>query len=255
MINYFSSIFEIMTALNFAYAGSKNFRGILNNDILKIAKKMSHKWHDKIPKLAYISKKVLSVKQQEELNCEIESKRRYLVTTFKKIEEKEELARKFGNGMKSIFLIAAFYSLAALILGGLEKSFYEDSNNFKIFLKFFNLSGIVIVMFFIRNCFPKYDQSNIKPLVSLMFFLTPIFVLYPLYLYFSPLTGFTIDPMRSGFYLICMVAISMSAFILHIFRALAHRRLFKFKYQWVYKKANKQIKVYEKSLTKIDNLK
>jgi hypothetical protein len=246
MVNQFSSIFEIFTGLNLAYAGSKVFRDALDNTILQIGNTISTNHKEKYEKI----KSEINVTVAEEYNQGVQEKfnltNRYFFINVERIKKSESINSNFPIGIKSIFLICSLYSFTLLMLGGYEQ-FYK-STQVNQFLCFINLTSVILLIIFIRNLLPKKFDKNVKPLFSFFLFLIPI-ALYILFLtQISEVNKQKIYLPESKVNLLISILISLSAFLFHFLRVYIHRSYFRFQILNIYDKTEQELREFERSI-------
>jgi hypothetical protein len=246
MINQFSSIFEIFTGLNLAYAGSKVFRDALDNTILQIGNTISTNHKEKFSKIQ--SEINVTIAEEHEKGVQEKCKKtdRYFTISIEKIKKSEEWNKNFPIGIKSIFLICSLYSFTLLMLGGYEQ-FYDNTKTNE-FLCFINLTFVCVFLIFIRNLLPEKFDKNIKPLTSVFLFSIPI-ILYILYLKFCQDT-FKLNVYFPDFRISVLISIfiSLSAFLFHFLRVYIHRTYFRFQILNVYDKTEQELREFERSI-------
>lgn len=253
MINQFSSIFEIFTGLNLAYAGSKIFRDAVDNSILQIGNTISTNHKAKISKIQSEITVTIAEEFEKTMQDKCATTNRYFTVNVEKIKKSEKHNSNFPIGIKSIFLLASLFCFTMLLIGGYEQ-FYDDTKTNQ-FLCFLNLISISIIFVFFRNLKPTKFNKNIKPLISISIFLIPI-ILYVLFLVFFP------DSIKSKLYLpeirvnvLISIAIALSAFLFHFLRVYIHRTYFRYQLLKIYKKTERELREFEKSIYTIKSTK
>lgn len=246
MISELSSVFEILTGLNLAYAGSETFRNVVDNSVLRIKDTVSRRQKEQIEIIRseiFVSNSDIST--QNHLLNRTSVQERYFDKNIKLVLENEKMNSEFPKGIKSIFLIDCLFCFFLLILGGYE----NISENLKI--EIFQLVSFLIlflsfinICLFIRNLYPEKISSNINPLTAIIFFLIPIFLFYVIN-YFKPSTFFSLQPEILG---IISIFLGLSAFILHIFRALIHKTYFRFHLIRIRHRTENELREFQRSL-------
>lgn len=252
MINQFSSIFEIFTVLNLAYAGSKVFRDALDNTILKIGDTISTNHKEKIVKIQSEITVTIAEEYEQKMQEKISITNRYFSINVERIKNNEKCNANFPLGIKSIFLLCSLFSFTILLLGGYEQFYSTERNN--EFLFFINLTSISLFLVFVRNLHPRKFDKNISPIMSFVMFLIPI-ILYVIYeVFLSDTIKEYIKFPKEKINIFISIAISISAFLLHFLRVYIHRTFFRFQLLRVYNKTEKELREFERSINIIKSL-
>lgn len=221
MISGLNSVFEILAVLNLAYAGSKTFRNTLNKDILKVQSAIS-KTQDRAIKKIESKYVVLASQNEPRFNDGLERIEKQHRFNRIYLRRKAEFGEGFSKGFHSIFLLVALYCLSILIISGHE-CFYKLNEIIEI-VSYLNLVGIAILVIFIRNLFPSYMGSNVRPFYVVLIFIIPFF-LYSFYTANKSLVPdnniFVLSEKKT---IIITLLIASSAFLLNFLRSYLHRR-------------------------------
>jgi len=246
MVNQFSSIFEIFTGLNLAYAGSKVFRDALNNTILKISDTITTNHKEKILKIQSEIAVTIAEEYENTMQKKIDTTNRYFTISVEKIKKSEKTNSDFPLGIKYIFLLCSLFSFTLLLLGGYEQ-FYNDQQS-SAFLCFVNLTAILLLCIFIRNLHPSKFDKNISPVITTILFVIPI-ILYIVYetVLENNIKQYIKFP-ENKINIFIAIFISMSAFLLHFLRVYIHRTFFRFQLLRIYNKTEIELREFERSI-------
>lgn len=252
MINQFSSIFEIFTGLNLAYAGSKTFRDALDQTILQIGNTITNNHEEKIKKIQSEITVTIAEEYEQQMQEKCSTVNRYFRIYVKRIKDKEEHYANFPIGIKSIFLLTSLFCFTLLIIGGYEQFYSDEKTN--EFLTFLNIIILFIIYIFIRNLFPSKFNKKIKPLYTLLLFLFPI-------LMYSAFVKYTADNNNAHFQIfeirinvMISILISISAFLFHFLRVYIHRVYFRYQLLKIYNKTESELREFELSIDIIKSI-
>lgn len=235
LLNNFSSYFEIFTALNLAYAGSTNFRSIIDDNLLKLSRVFSQSIRERFrevrAKIIVISQEIQEVPQiGQNLQSNADTIWIRYSDAKKKIQDEERNGRKFTAGFKSMFLASGIYSLLMVLIGGFEQFFSNPIiTNYSI--GFFLPVGIFNVIIFCRSYHSKHLSKRVRPMYVIYIF-TPLLITD---LVFCNLCPFILSS-ENYFFLpkinvILSLLIAASPFLFHIikiyFRKMGYRIKFK----------------------------
>lgn len=253
MLNNFSSIFEILVALNLSYAGSQQVRDAVNVNILRIRDALSEKHRRTLKKLNSEINLALSDKNGIRMTEECLKMLRYFEINSRLLTLKEQQARNFTKGTKSLFVIGTFYCFLILTIGGYEQ-FYSNLE-IEHLLCFVNLNITLVFILFCRNLIPKYSHLKTKPLTNLFLFSIPLLLygIYRIAISYGYVDSIYMPSTRTN--LLISLFTASSAFIFHLSRAFIHRTYFRYQYYKLYTRASSNIKVLESNLQQIKNFK
>lgn len=159
-IGSFSSLYELAVALNFAYVASDSIREIFKRGFLSTTRQLSKIIDEKISKtqirIALISESFLNEKKKEKINLTLVG----VLEDFQDFDEKldtriEEAQKLTQNKLKALYVIAAFFGIFMLFLGGVQ----SDSQRFPydeiVTISTFTALTLFIITFYsFKNKYP-----------------------------------------------------------------------------------------------------
>jgi hypothetical protein len=229
-LHEFSSFFEMFSVLNLGFAGSQRFRvGVdnalsLNKSLIaenKVSKVLSNlEKHQKKLNVTLQSAGIPYQKMHKTLT-KVSDRIVHTIVLIKDIPTREEARRGFTEGFKTMFLLSGLYSLFVLILEGYAQ-FYEYKPYHYVNTCFTLVSFLIIfnIVFFIRSFFKNFDKEwglGYSVLIVLLFVIAGVLITA-----LFPSVNNQIAKYEERTLITWAVAMAISPYIIHIFRAIAH---------------------------------
>lgn len=225
--NDFSSYFEIFAALNLAYAGFKDFREAINDDILSLHRTINQDIQSRkrqVEDKLNIAK--ISPYQEERLNRKIAKIDENYTSKSSQILSAEETGRNFVIGFKTMFLITSMFCFSILGLAGFEQ-FLSSQWQSNVIILILLATGIYNVCIFGRS-FTKSANSGVRVVLPITVIALLNFVAYTMITFcpFSVYLGMVIpESVLIAFALI----VAPSPFVFHFIKVPLHKRKYRSK--------------------------
>ncbi|PAW93151.1 hypothetical protein CKK33_06445 [Mucilaginibacter sp. MD40] len=168
-----SSLISLFSAFNFAYAGSREFRSIIDNEISKLEVNVRPVITRKIG-LIKSSEFVLKIEGKYDFSNIYNQHYQALLNNIEQIRARSQNAFNFTLGYRSIFLNSFYFSLILLVLSGYQSS--VDIRTFNTAIWVLNFGFIYNLVVFIRG-FTKASDKPIHPAYPSILFLISAIVL------------------------------------------------------------------------------
>jgi len=170
MISEFASYFEIFSLLNLGYAGSKEIRLFVNDDVLRIKEEYRRIENDfdLLTSEFYVVAGIESVnyeEEQEHIKREkrlFERKRTIINNHYSKLSE------SLPKSLRAIYFFATIYCFSIILVSGYEQ-FYEPVS-INEFICFLNLTGLYMVFLFARSFTKKGKRRNFNSILVVLLF-------------------------------------------------------------------------------------
>jgi len=213
-IGSFSSLYELAVALNFAYVASDSIREIFKRGFLSTTRQLSNIIDEKIKKtqirITLINDSFLNDEKKEKINSTLI----IALEDFQDFDEKldtriDEAQKLTQNKLKALYVIAAFFGIFMLFLGGVQ----SDSQRFPydeiITISFLTTITLSIITY--------YSFQNKYPPVFGMIVLMLIIIVLSIINPFASLIN-KLPMIQENYLTYATIAISLSAFIISAIR-------------------------------------
>lgn len=176
-LHHFDGFFHVFASLNLAYAGIKQFRSYMDEQIVRVAKTITHS----IRSYSAVTRSQLLVMNGENIASKVvEAKVQRIgekvdsVCNF--IDGKIDRQLEFTEGFKSNFLVATIYALAILALSGWQQSMFLQK--FESCLLIMHLALVYILIIFLRTFTPLQNKrvNGIWPIATMALLICLVYI-------------------------------------------------------------------------------